>query len=145
MDRGRVRMAGMRALQVTEHGRPGEVLAVRTIDRPEPGPGQVRVKVSAASLNFNDIDRCLGKLVSVPTPPPFTLGMDVCGVVDAAGEGAQQWMGRRVVAITKNALGGIAEYAIADVVSTFEAPERFDDAQAAAFVLSFHASHLALF
>jgi NADPH2:quinone reductase len=135
----------MKALQVTVHGRPSEILAVRTIDRPEPGPGEVRVKVGAASLNFNDINRCRGTLVSVPTPPPFTLGMDVCGVVDAAGEGAQQWLGRRVVAITKNALGGIAEYAIADVVSTFEAPEQFDDAQAAAFVLSFHASHLALF
>jgi NADPH2:quinone reductase len=71
--------------------------------------------------------------------------MDVCGVVDAVGEGADGWLGRRVVAITKNALGGLAEYAIADVVSTFEAPELFDDAQGAAFVLSFHASHLALF
>jgi NADPH2:quinone reductase len=138
-------MAEMKALQVTEHGQPGEVLAVRTIEVPEPGPGEVRVKVSAASLNFNDIDRCRGKLVSVPTPPPFTLGMDVCGVVDAAGEGAEAWLGRRVVAITKNALGGIAEYAIAAAVSVFEAPPELDDAEATALVLSFQASHLALF
>jgi NADPH:quinone reductase len=136
---------GMRALQVTEHGQPGEVLAVRTIEVPEPGPGEVRVKVSAASLNFNDIDRCRGKLVSVPTPPPFTLGMDVCGMVDAAGEGAAPWLGRRVVAITKNALGGIADYAIADAISVFEAPPDFDDVEAAAFLLSFQTSHLALF
>ncbi len=115
-------MADMKAVQVTRHGQPGEVLAVQTIEVPEPGPGEVRVKVNAASLNFNDIDRCLGKLVSVPTPPPFTLGMDVCGVVDAAGEGAESWLGRRVVAITKNALGGIAEYAIADAISVFDAP-----------------------
>jgi NADPH2:quinone reductase len=135
----------MRALQVTAHGRPGEVLAIRTIDRPEPGPGQVRVKVGAASLNFNDIDRCRGKLVSVPTPPPFTLGMDVCGVVDAAGEGAEAWVGKRVVAITDTALGGIAEYAIAPVVSVFDAPEQFDDAEATAFLLTFQTSHLALF
>jgi NADPH2:quinone reductase len=135
----------MRALQVTAHGRPGEVLAVREVDRPEPGPGEVRVKVGAASLNFNDIDRCRGNLVSVPTPPPFTLGMDVCGVVDAAGAGAEEWVGRRVVAITKTALGGIAEYAIAPSVSVFDAPEQFDDAEAAAFVLTFQASHLALF
>jgi NADPH2:quinone reductase len=135
----------MRALQVTEHGRPGEVLAVRTIERPEPGPGEVRVKVGAASLNFNDIDRCRGKLVSVPTPPPFTLGMDVCGVVDAAGEGAEAWVGKRVVAITNTALGGIAEYAIAPSVSVFDAPEHFDDAEATAFLLTFQTSHLALF
>jgi NADPH2:quinone reductase len=135
----------MKALQVTAHGRPGEVLAVRTIAEPAPGPGEVRVQVGAASLNFNDIDRCRGKLVSVPTPPPFTLGMDVCGVVDAAGEGAEQWLGRRVVAITKTALGGIAEYAIAPAISVFDAPPELDDAQAAAFVLTFQASHLALF
>jgi NADPH:quinone reductase len=135
----------LKALQVTAHGRPGEVLAVRTVDVPEPGPNEVRIKVGAASLNFNDIDRCLGKLVSVPTPPPFTLGMDVCGVVDAAGDGAEQWVGRRVVAITKTALGGIAEFALAPAISVFDAPDGLDDAEATAFVLTFQASHLALF
>jgi NADPH:quinone reductase len=135
----------MKALQVTRHGQPGDVLAVQTVERPEPGAHEARVKVSAASLNFNDIDRCRGNLVSVPTPPPFTLGMDVCGVVDAAGPGAEAWMGKRVVAITKNALGGIAEYAIADAISVFDAPDAFDDAEATAFLLTFQTSHLALF
>ncbi len=135
----------MRALQVTRNGPPGEVLQVADVDVPEPGPGEVRVRVSAASLNFNDIDRCRGKLVSVPTPPPYTLGMDVCGVVDAAGDGCEHWLGQRVVAITKMALGGIAEYAIAEDVSVFGAPPEFDDAEAAAFLLTFQASHLALF
>jgi NADPH2:quinone reductase len=135
----------MKALQVTAHGRPGDVLAVRTLERPEPGPGEVLVRVGAASLNFNDIDRCLGKLVSVPTPPPFTLGMDVCGIVDGTGKGAEHWLGKRVVAITKTALGGIAEFAIAPAVSVFDAPDQLDDAEATAFVLSFQTSHLALF
>jgi len=134
----------MNALQVTRHGPPGEVLEVRRIERPEPGPGQVRVAVAAASLNFNDIDRCHGRLVSVPVPPPFTLGMDVCGVVDATGAGAEAWLGRRVVAITADALGGIADYAIAPAVSVFDAPESFDDAEATAFLLTFHTSYLAL-
>ena len=138
-------MTDMKALQVTSHGPPGEVLAVRIIERPDPGPGEVRVKVGAASLNFNDIDRCRGKLVSVPTPPPFTLGMDVCGVVDQVGAGAESWLGRRVVAITKTALGGIAEYALAETTSVFDAPDGFDDAEATAFLLTFQASHLALF
>src|SRR5665213_434087 len=135
----------MRALQVTEHGQPGEVLLVRTIERPEPGPGEVRVKVGAASLNSNDIDRCRGNLVSVPTPPPFTLGMDVCGVVEKTGEGAESWLGKRVVAITKTALGGIADFALADAISVFDAPPNFDDVEATAFLLTFQASYLALF
>ena len=50
-----------------------------------------------------------------------------------------------MVAITKMALGGIAEYAIADGVSVFAAPPGFDDAEAAAFLLPFQTSHLALF
>lgn len=135
----------MRALQVSRHGSPGEVLEVAEVDVPEPGPAEVRIKVGAASLNFNDIDRCRGKLVSVPTPPPYTLGMDVCGVVDAAGPGAEAWLGRRVAAITKMALGGIAEYAIAPDVSVFDAPPDYDDAEAAAFLITFQTSHLALF
>jgi NADPH:quinone reductase len=138
-------MATMRALQVTRNGSPGEVLAVADVEVPEPGAGEVRVKVAAASLNFNDIDRCRGKLVSVPTPPPYTLGMDVCGVVDAVGAGAEAWLGRRVVAITRTALGGIAEYAIAPAVSVFDAPPELDDAEATAFLLTFQTSHLALF
>jgi NADPH2:quinone reductase len=138
-------MATMKALQVTRNGSPGEVLAVSSIEMPEPEPGEVRVKVGAASLNFNDIDRCLGKLVSVPTPPPYTLGMDVCGVVEAAGPGAEAWLGKRVVAITKTALGGIAEYAIAPTVSVFDAPPDLDDAEGAAFILPYQTAHLALF
>jgi NADPH:quinone reductase len=70
--------------------------------------------------------------------------MDVCGVVDKVGPGAETWLGRRVVAITKTALGGIAQYALAEAVSVFDAPESFDDAEATAFVLTFQASHLAL-
>ena len=138
-------MAQMRALQVTRNGPPGEVLAVRDVDRPVPGDGQVLVEVATASLNFNDIDRCLGTLVSLPTPPPYTLGMDVCGVVVEAASGADQWLGKRIVAITTTALGGIAEYALADVVSVFDAPDELDDAEAAAFIMPFHTSHLALF
>ena len=138
-------MADMLALQVTRNGPPAEVLAVRTVDRPVPGAGQVLVQVGAASLNYNDIDRCLGKLVSVPTPPPYTLGMDVCGIVVGAGEGAGSWVGRRVVAITTNALGGIADYALADAVAVFNAPVGLDDAEATACILTFQASHLALF
>ena len=62
-----------------------------------------------------------------------------------AGAGAEEWLGRRVVAITTTALGGIAEYALADAVSVFDAPEGLDDAEATAFIMPFHTSHLALF
>ena len=135
----------MKALQVTRNGPPSEVLRIVDVEKPEPGPGQVRIRVAAGSLNFNDLDRCYGRVTTIPMTPPFVLGMDVCGVVDAAGDGAESWIGRRVMAITQLARGGLAEYAVAPVDSVFDAPPELDDAEAAAFVIPFHTTHLALF
>ncbi len=135
----------MRALQVSKNGRPSEALEIVEVPRPEPGPGQVRIAVSAASLNFNDIDRCYGRVTTIPMPPPFILGMDVCGTVDSAGEGAEAWIGKRVVAITQMAQGGLADHAIAPLDSVFDAPPEFDDAEATCFVIPYHTTHLALF
>jgi len=135
----------MRALQVVRNGSPSEALEIVELPVPEPGPGQVRIRVSAGSLNWNDVDRCRGRVTSIPMKPPFTLGMDACGVVDAAGAGGEAWVGRRVVAITQMAQGGLAEYALAPLASVFDAPEGLDDADAASMLLPFHTTHLALF
>ena len=135
----------MKALRVTRNARPTEALEIADVPVPEPGPGQVRVAVSAGSLNFNDLDRCYGRVTTIPMPPPFTLGMDVCGTVDAVGEGADSWLGKRVVAITQMAQGGLAEYALAPLDSVFDAPPELDDAEAASFVIPYHTVHLGLF
>lgn len=134
----------MKAVQVTRHGAPIDVVEVRDVDPPEPLAGGVRVAVSAASINFGDIARCRGGVASVMGQPPFTLGMDVCGVVDAAGEGAEHLVGRRVVGMTMMSLGGMAERALAPATSVFDAPAQLDDIEAAAFTLPFHTSYLAL-
>ncbi len=134
----------MKALQAIEVGSPAEVLQVRDIDKPEPGPGQVLIKVGAGSLNFNDIDRCYGRRISVPLTPPFTLGMDVCGTVAEVGEGAEAWQGKRVVALTVMATGGLAEYALAQADAVFDAPSGMTDAEAAAFIIPFHTAYLSL-
>jgi len=134
----------MRAVRVTRNGPPLEVVAVQDVDVPEVELGTVRISVSAASLNFGDIARCRGGVASVMAQPPFTLGMDVCGVVDAAGEGAEHWIGRRVVAMCAMSLGGMAEHALAPVNGVFDAPAELDDAEATAFTLPFHTSWLAL-
>ena len=132
----------MRAARVVRHAEPAEAVAIEEVEAPEPGPGQVRVAVSAASLNFGDIARCRGGVAAVMAQPPFTLGMDVCGTVDAAGTGAEDWVGRRVVGITPQAMGGLAEQALAG--SWWPAPPGLSDVEAAAFTLPFHVSHLAL-
>jgi NADPH:quinone reductase len=134
----------LKAVRVVRHGDPTEALEVQDIPAPDVGPGEVRIAVSAASLNFGDIARCRGTVASVMGQIPFTLGMDVCGVVDEAGDGATEWVGRRVVAMAKQSLGGLAEFAVAPVTGTFDAPPDLDDAAAAAFTLPFHVGYLAL-
>ena len=116
----------MRAVRVVRHGRPTEVIEVQDIPVPDVEPGGVRVAVSAAAVNFGDIARCRGGIASVMAQPPFTLGMDVCGVVDAAGAGAEEWIGRRVVAMCALSFGGMADAALAPVSSVFDAPSELD-------------------
>ena len=67
-------------------------------------------------------------MASVMGQVPFTLGMDVCGVVDAAGEGARgHGSVAAVVAMTNQSFGGMAEWAIATQTSVFDAPVSLDD------------------
>ena len=132
----------MRAVRVVRHGEPTAAIEVADVAVPEPGQGEVRVAVSAASVNFGDIARCRGGVAAVMAEPPFTLGMDVAGVVDAAGDGAEEWLGRRVVGMANQSLGGMAEHALCGTV--FDAPPEFDDVEAAAFTLPFHLGWLAL-
>ncbi len=134
----------MRALRVVRHGAPAEALEVVEIPVPDVGPGEVRIEVSAASVNFGDIARCRGTMASVMGQVPFTLGMDVCGVVDAAGAGAEAWLGHRVVAMTNQSFGGMAQFALAAQTGVFDAPASLDDVEAAAFTLPFHTGYLAL-
>lgn len=134
----------MRAVRVVRHARPTEAVQVQETDVPEVGPGTVLIKVAAASVNFGDIARSYGRLASVMAEPPYTLGMDCCGVVTEASPGGEHLVDRRVVAITQMAMGGMADYALAPVTAVFDAPEGLDDAEAAAFVLPFHTTYLAL-
>ncbi len=70
------------------------------------------MRVQAIPLNLNDLERITGGNMMAPPEFPYSPGMEVMGVVDACGEGAEHWLGRRVVATTKRAHGGFAEQAI---------------------------------
>jgi NADPH2:quinone reductase len=120
------------------------VLQLEDVDAPEPGAGEVRVRVEAVTLNFNDLDGIHGRYKTVRAPLPYTPGMEVLGVVEACGAGAQQWAGKRVVAIPSGAYGGYAEVVVAPSAMTFEMPERFALPDAAAVFMPFHLAWLAL-
>ena len=134
----------MKAWRVHRHGRPSQALRLDEVPVPEPGAGQVRVRSTAGTLNWNEIDGCHGRYRTVDPALPYTLGMELLGRVEAAGPGAEAWLGRRVVATASGAHGAHAEAVVADAAMVFEAPEALDDAGAAAFFFPFHVAHLAL-
>jgi NADPH2:quinone reductase len=134
----------VKAWRVHRHGAPCAVLQLEEVVVPEPGPGEVLIRVRAVTLNFNDLDGIHGRYRTVPTPLPYTPGMEVLGTVEACGEGAGEWRGRRVVAIPSGAYGGYAEQVVAPVAMTFEMPGDVPEPDAAAIFMPFHLAWLAL-
>src|SRR4051794_30860806 len=134
----------MRAWRVHRYGSPSEALALDELPEPDPGPGTVRVRSRATVLNYNEVDGCRGRYLTVNPPIPYTLGMEVLGVVDAAGPGAEAWIGRRVVATAQGAFGAHADAVVAPADMVFAAPESLGDAAAAAFFFPFHLAYLGL-
>ena len=75
---------------ITALGGP-EVLKYIEEDLPEPGPGEVRVKVLAAGVSFADVLMRHGLYPGAP-PPPFTPGYDIVGDVDALGSASSSFL-----------------------------------------------------
>ncbi|MGA4847310.1 NADPH:quinone oxidoreductase family protein [Streptomyces sp. G5(2025)] len=117
----------MQAWQVHENGEPGEVMRPAETDRPQPGDGQVLLKVRAANINFPDALLCRGHY-QVRPPLPFTPGVEICGETED---------GRRVLATPALPHGGFAEYAVADAAALLPAPDALDDAEAAALHIGY--------
>lgn len=132
----------MKAVQCVEWG-PPERLVVAEVDVPQPKPGEVRVRVAAAGINFPDA-LIVQKKYQVQPPLPFTPGSEVAGTVDAVGEGVQHpKVGDRVIAFV--GLGGFAEYACAPAALVAPLPAGVDEPVAAGFTLTYATSHHALF
>ena len=85
----------MKAIQMTEQGGP-EVLQLVELPDPQPGPGEVLIKVDAAAVNFSDLMRRRGDVYPVPTPVPFVPGAEAAGTVAAVGEGVDLPVGTPV-------------------------------------------------
>ncbi len=136
--------ATMRAWRVHRHGRPSEALQLDRIEIPVPQAGEVRIRTRTAALNFNEVDGCHGRYLTVNPPLPYTLGMEFVGDVEACGPGTEAWLGRRVMATAKGAYGGYAERVIADAGMVFDVPAGLDDIAGAAFFFPFHLAWLGL-
>ncbi|MEZ4333401.1 MAG: zinc-binding dehydrogenase [Myxococcota bacterium] len=134
----------MRAWQVVRHGRPTEALALCDIEEPIPGPGEILVRTSASVLNYNEVDGCHGRYLTIDPTLPYTLGMECVGEVVAAGAGAESWIGQRVTASGRGGIGAHADLVAGSTAMTFPAPDGLDDVEAAAFFYPFHLAWLGL-
>jgi NADPH:quinone reductase len=127
----------MRAWQVQQAGEPGDVLALAEVPDPEPGPGQLLVRVLGAAANFPDVLMCRG-MYQVRPPYPFTPGIELCGEVVALGPGVTGFAaGDRVIGGPVQPFGAFAELAVMNAATVLPAPEGLDDAEAAAFFITY--------
>ena len=129
--------------QVHELGDPADALVWGEIPDPEPGPGQVLVRVHAVACNFPDILLCQGRYQEKPALP-FTPGMEIAGEVVAAGEGAVAKVGERVLGTPPMGEGGYAELAVLDADSTLPWPEGMSAGQAAGMFVTYQTGICAL-
>ncbi|MBO9406754.1 NADPH:quinone oxidoreductase family protein [Shimia sp. R9_1] len=129
----------MRAFQVVSHDTAPRLVDLPT---PEPAAGQIRVKIRACALNFGDLLMIKGTYQATP-PVPFTLGMEVAGVVDALGPDTKgPAIGTRVLVFGGS--GGLAEFGVYDAASAVPIPDMMSFEDAAAFPVAYGTSHVAL-
>jgi len=119
----------MTVVEITEPGGPGVLVAAQR-PLPEPGPGEVLIRVEAAGVNRPDVLQREGNYA----PPPGTTdipGLEVAGTIAAVGGEAGQWqVGDKACALVAG--GGYAEYCVAPAPQCLPFPAGFDAVRAAA-------------
>lgn len=135
----------MRAWRVHTYGEPLDVLQLDEVPAPAPNAGELLVRVEGIPVNLNDLERITGGNMMVRPQLPYSPGMEVVGVVEEAGPGAEAFVGRRVAATTAAAVGGYAELAICPAGAAFDMPADVPMPDAAALFFPFHLAWLGLF
>jgi NADPH:quinone reductase len=126
----------MKAIRVNQYGGP-DALSYEDLPLPEPGAGEARVKIAAAGVNFIDVYQRSGQYKG---SPPFTLGSEGAGVVDAVGaEVSDLQVGDRVAFAMSP--GAYAEYAIVPAWKLVPVPESITLETAAAVMLQGMTAH----
>jgi NADPH2:quinone reductase len=119
-----------------------EALSWQPLPTPQPGPGEVRIAVHAASLNFPDLLTVQGKYQIKP-PLPFVPGAEFSGLIDAVGAGVTGLqVGLPAAAIGSS--GGFGTHAVVAADSVLALPVGFDLRDAAGFAFTYGTAHHAL-
>src|SRR6201997_4276945 len=132
----------MRAVVITKHGPPSVLKVHDRPDPPPPSPGQVRIAVRAAGVNFADHLARVGLYPDAPKVPSV-VGYEVAGTIAAVGDGVDPArIGERVLAGTR--FGGYAEIVNASAHDTVALPESMSFEQGAAVPVNYATAWAAL-
>src|ERR1700743_1833289 len=132
----------MRAVVITKHGPPSVLKVQDRPDPPPPSPGQVRIAVRAAGVNFADHLARVGLYPDAPKVPSV-VGYEVAGTIEAVGDGVDPArIGERVLAGTR--FGGYAEIVNASADDTVALPESMSFEQGAAVPVNYATAWAAL-
>ncbi len=133
------RSVTMRALRVVDFNQSPRI---ERVSAPTPASAQVRISVHACGLNFADLLMQDGTYQDTPKPP-FTLGMEVSGDIDAVGDAVTEFVvGDRVAAFLGH--GGLADQAVCDLQRVTKIPASMSYEHAAVFQIAYGTSHVAL-
>lgn len=133
----------MRAVRITTPGGP-EVLEMGEVDRPEPGPDQILVRVRAAGVNRAELLQRRGLYPAPPGWPADVPGLEYAGEVEAAGERVRDWRpGDRVMGLVGG--GAYAGYVVVHEREAIAVPDGLSWEEAAAIPEVFVTAHDALF
>ena len=131
----------MKAILCKDWGKP-EDLVLEEVPSPTPGPGEIRLGIHAAGVNFADT-LMIGGTYQVKPPLPFSPGLEVAGEVLEVGDGVTHLKpGDRVAALA--GYGGFAEEVVLPAERTLPIPDQMSFPQAAAFAVAYGTSHVAL-
>ncbi len=135
------RVFTMRAVVITGHG-PPEMLQVQERPNPPVGPGEVRIAVKAAGINFADTLARIGLYPDAPKPP-CVVGYEVAGEVESVGEGVEgHAVGDRVLAGTR--FNGQAELVTVPADQVIALPKKLSFEEGAAFPVNYGTAYAAL-
>lgn len=132
----------MKAVVLTKTGEP-EVLLVTNINEPAPGPGEVRVRIHYAGINYAEILSRKGLYGWAPKRP-YILGMEASGLIDELGEGVDAaLLGQSVMVGAKT--GAYAEKIVIPTNQAIPSPESFSMEESAAFLVNYLTAWVSLF
>ena len=126
----------MKAIRFAQYGEPAKVLTVQERPLPEPGKGEVRVRILASPVNPSDLLFVRGQYAGVQPQFPSPVGFEGVGMVDALGPQVQRPAPGQRVAVVNGQGGNWADYAVVPAQALLPVPDDLPDEQVASFFVN---------